>query len=124
MSSLKLLAPIYCLLVLLLLMAPSNASEGLWRAPYSIPGYPPVRIGENLDPRPPRGYEWSWVYRADNIWTKAGMIFYVEFKNRKPIFNYYLVSECPDGDTNEVYRQEVKSAIDKELISKFRILGV
>jgi hypothetical protein len=41
------------------------------------------------------------------------MIFYVEFKNRKPIFNYYLVSECPDGDTNEVYRQEVKSAIDK-----------
>jgi hypothetical protein len=52
------------------------------------------------------------VYRADNIWTEADMIFHVEFKERKPIFNYYLVSECPDGDTNEVYHQSVKSAID------------
>jgi hypothetical protein len=41
------------------------------------------------------------------------MHFYEEWKGRKPIFNYYLVSECPDEDTNEVYRQAVRLAIDK-----------
>jgi hypothetical protein len=110
MPSLKLLTSILCLLALLGAIVPSNASEGLWRTPYSIPGYPPVTT-VNLDPRPPQGSEWSWVSRAENIWTVALMGFTEEWKGRKPIFNYYLVSECPDEDTNEVYRQAVREAI-------------
>ena len=41
------------------------------------------------------------------------MRFYDEWKDKKPIFNYYLVSECPDEDTNEVYRQAVRLAVDE-----------
>ncbi|MFZ8857659.1 MAG: hypothetical protein ACO2O1_05395, partial [Candidatus Caldarchaeales archaeon] len=107
---------ILCLLILLVLLVPSNASEGPWRAPHSIPGYPPVTT-VNLDPRPPRGTEWSWVSRAENIETVTLMDFTEEWKGRKPVFNYYLVSECPD-DVNEVYRQAVRSAIEK--ITRYR----
>jgi len=121
MSSLKLLTPILCLLSLLAVLAPSNASEAPWRTIDSIPGYPP-RIG-NLDPRPPRGAEWSWLDRADKIWTEALMVFIEEYmgekyKGRKPIFNYYIVTECPDEDTIEVYRQELRISIDK--ITRYR----
>jgi hypothetical protein len=48
----------------------------------------------------------------------ALMGFTDEWKNRKPIFNYYLVSECPDEDTNEVYRREATRAIDR--ITRYR----
>jgi hypothetical protein len=41
-----------------------------------------------------------------------------EWKGRKPVFNYYLVSECPDEDTNEVYRQAVRFAIEE--LTKYR----
>jgi len=116
MSSLKLLGFILCLLILLVLLVPSNASEGPWRAPHSIPGYPPATT-VNLDPRPPRGTEWSWVSRAENIETVTLMDFTEEWKGRKPVFNYYLVGECPD-DVNEVYRQAVRSAIEK--ITRYR----
>ncbi len=111
MASLKLLTPAFCLLVLLSVVIPAHASEGLWRTSDSIPGYPPVR-GVSLDPRPPRGMEWSWVGRAGNIETVTLMFFDEEWKGRKPIFNYYLVSECPD-DVNEVYRKAVRDAIEK-----------
>ena len=99
MSSLKLLVLILCLLVLLVAVIPTYASEGLWRAPGSIPGYQPKNT---LDPRPPRGFEWNWLSRAENIWTEADMVFHMELKGKKPVFNYYFVSECPDEDTNEV----------------------
>jgi hypothetical protein len=112
MHSLKLLTPIFCLLALLVAIIPTHASEGLWRAPDSIPGYPPVG-GVNLDPRPPKGAEWSWVDRAEGIWTFTMMHYNNEWKGKKPIFNYYLVSKCPDEDTNEVYRWEVSYAISK-----------
>jgi hypothetical protein len=112
MHTLKLLTPIFCLLALLVAIIPAYASEGLWRTPDSIPGYPPVR-GENLDPRPPKGAEWSWVDRAENILTVARMNFFEDWKGKKPIFNYYLMSECPDEDTNEVYRETVREAIEK-----------
>jgi hypothetical protein len=112
MSSLKLLGSILCLLILLVLLVPSNASEGSWRAPHTIPGYPP-KTTVNLDPRPLKGTEWSWVDRAEGIRTAALMGFTEEWKGRMPIFNYYLVSECPDEDTNEVYRREVSRAIDR-----------
>ncbi len=92
------------------MLALSNASEVSWRIPDTIPGYPPRFT---LDPRPQRGAEWSWVSQAENIWTETSMHFYEEWKGRKPIFNYYLVSECPDEDTNEVYRQAVRLAIDE-----------
>jgi hypothetical protein len=46
------------------------------------------------------------------------MGFTEDWKGRKPIFNYYLMSECPDEDTNEVYRQAVRSAIEK--ITRYR----
>jgi hypothetical protein len=49
------------------------------------------------------------------------MLFFVlseDWKGRRPIFNYYLVSECPDEDTNEVYRQAVREAIEK--ITRYR----
>jgi hypothetical protein len=48
----------------------------------------------------------------------ALMGFTEDWKGRKPIFNYYLMSECPDEDTNEVYRQAVRSAIEK--ITRYR----
>jgi hypothetical protein len=71
-------------------MIPSNASEEKWRTPYSIPGYPPTEdVGVNLDPRPPRGAEWSWMRQAENILTVAGMEFSEDWRGRKPIFNYY-----------------------------------
>jgi hypothetical protein len=41
-----------------------------------------------------------------------------EWKGRKPVFNYYLASECPDEDTNEVYRQAVRLAIEE--LTKYR----
>ena len=109
------LIPALCLLLLLVTIIPSSASEEKWRPPYSIPGYPP-RF--SLDPRPPKGAEWSWIDRAEGIRTVALMGFTDEWKGRKPIFNYYLVSECPDEDTNEVYRREVSRAIDK--ITRYR----
>jgi len=112
MSSLKLLAPILCLLALLVAIIPTHASEGLWRAPDSIPGYPPVG-GVNLDPRPPKGAEWSWVDRAEGIWTHTMMRYIDEWKGKKPIFNYYFVSKCPDEDTNEVYRWHITRAINR-----------
>jgi len=121
MRSPKLLTPILCLLALLVATIPTYASEGLWRTPDSIPGYPPVGATANLDPRPPRGSEWSWVAKAENILTATDMLFFVlseDWKGRKPVFNYYLVSECPDEDTNEVYRQAVRSAIEK--ITRYR----
>jgi hypothetical protein len=110
MRSLKLLTPILCLLALLVAIIPTHASEGLWRAPDSIPGYPPVG-GVNLDPRPPKGAEWSWVDRAEGIWTHTMMRYIDEWKGKKPIFNYYIVSKCPDEDTNEVYRWHITRAI-------------
>jgi hypothetical protein len=121
MRSSKLLTPILCLLALLVATIPTYASEGLWRTPGSIPGYPPVGATANLDPRPPRGSEWNWVSRAENILTVTNMLFFVlseDWKGRKPIFNYYLVSECPDEDTNEVYRQAVRESIEK--ITRYR----
>jgi hypothetical protein len=116
MTPLKLLTPILCLLSLLAVLVPSNASEVPWRSPDSIPGYPP-RIG-NLDPRPPRGAEWSWLSRAEDIRTAALMVFIEEYKDRKPIFNYYIVTECPDEDTIEVYRQELKISI--YMVTRYR----
>jgi hypothetical protein len=113
----RLLIPALCLLVLLVTVIPSNASEEKWRAPYSIPGYPPT-IGVNLDPRPPRGAEWSWVDRAEGIRAAALMGFTDEWKGRKPIFNYYLANECPDEDTNEVYRNELRTAVNE--ITRYR----
>jgi hypothetical protein len=110
MPSLKLLIPALCLLALLVAMIPTHASENLWRTPDSILGYPP-RIG-NLDPRPPKGAEWSWVDRAEGIRTFTMMHYIDEWKGKKPIFNYYLISKCPDEDTNEVYRWEVNHAIN------------
>jgi hypothetical protein len=112
MPSLKPLTPALCLLVLLVAMIPTHASEGLWRTPDSIPGYPPV-IGENLDPRPPKGAEWSWVDRAEKIQTSTIMFFDDGWKGKKPIFNYYIVSGCPDEDTNEVYRWHITRAINR-----------
>jgi hypothetical protein len=112
MSSLKLLAPILCLLALLVAIIPTHASESLWRAPDSIPGYPPVG-GVNLDPRPPKGSEWSWVDRAEKIQTSTIMFFDDGWKGKKPIFNYYIVSGCPDEDTNEVYRWHITRAINR-----------
>jgi hypothetical protein len=46
------------------------------------------------------------------------MHFFKDWKGKKPIFNYYLVSECPDEDTNEVYREKVREAID--MITHYR----
>jgi hypothetical protein len=120
MPSLRMLTLAFCLLVLLVVVIPTYASESLWRTPDSIPGYPPV-TGKNLDPRPPKRTEWSWVGRAENILTATDMLFFVlseEWKGRKPVFNYYLVSECPDEDTNEVYRQAVRESIEK--ITRYR----
>jgi hypothetical protein len=113
----RLLIPALCLLVLLVTVIPSNASGEKWRAPYSIPGYPPT-VGVNLDPRPPRGAEWSWVDRAEGIRAAALMGFTDEWKGRKPIFNYYLANECPDEDTNEVYRNELRTAVNE--ITRYR----
>jgi hypothetical protein len=115
MSSLKLLVLIFCLLALLVVVIPTYASEVLWRAPGSIPGYPPK---DDLSPKPPRGSEWSWMDRAEGIWTVALMGFTEEWKGKKPTFNYYLVSRCPDEDTNEVYRREISRAIDR--ITQYR----
>jgi hypothetical protein len=115
MPSLKVLTAVSCLVVVLLVLIPSNASEVPWRTPDSIPGYPP---SFSFDPRPPRGAEWSWISRADKIFTVTIMFFHEEWKGRKPIFNYYLVSECPDEDTNEVYRQAVRLAIEE--LSRYR----
>jgi hypothetical protein len=112
MSSLKLLVPIFCLLALLVAIIPTYASESLRRAPDSIPGYPPVG-GVNLDPRPPKGAEWSWVDRAEKIQTSTIMFFDDGWKGKKPIFNYYIVSGCPDEDTNEVYRWHITRAINR-----------
>jgi len=111
----KLLTPILCFLSLLAVMVPSNASsnaaEAPWRTPDSIPGYPSEGL-RNLDPRPPRGAEWSWVDKAENIKTATLMFFHEKWRGRKPIFNYYIVSECPDEDTINVYRLELRSSID------------
>jgi len=41
------------------------------------------------------------------------MYFYEEWKGRKPIFNYYLVSQCQDEETNEIYRETIRDAIDR-----------
>jgi hypothetical protein len=46
------------------------------------------------------------------------MGFTEEWKGKKPTFNYYLVSRCPDEDTNEVYRREISRAIDR--ITQYR----
>jgi hypothetical protein len=40
------------------------------------------------------------------------------WKGRKPIFNYYLVTECPDEETIEVYRKSVIIAID--MVMRYR----
>jgi hypothetical protein len=110
MPSLKVLTAVSCLVVLLVVLVPSSASEVPWRTPDSIPGYPP---SFSFDPRPHRGAEWSWVGQAEKIWTETIMHYKEEWKGRKPIFNYYLVSECPDEDTNEVYRQAIRLAIEE-----------
>jgi hypothetical protein len=41
------------------------------------------------------------------------MYFYEGWKGRKPIFNYYIVSECPDKETNEIDRQAIREAINR-----------
>jgi hypothetical protein len=41
------------------------------------------------------------------------MYFYEGWKGRKPIFNYYVVSQCPDEETNEIDRQAIREAINK-----------
>jgi hypothetical protein len=102
-------------LTILLALAPSHASNGLWRTPDSVPGYQP---DVNLDPRPPQAVSKSWITRAEKIETAAIMHFFKDWKGKKPIFNYYLVSECPDEDTNEVYRKKVREAID--MITHYR----
>jgi hypothetical protein len=56
--------------------------------------------------------------RAEKIWTAALMVFIEEYKGRKPIFNYYIVTECPDEDTIEVYRQELKISI--YMVTRYR----
>jgi hypothetical protein len=40
------------------------------------------------------------------------MYFYEEWKGRKPIFNYYIVSQCRDEETNEIYRETIRKAIN------------
>jgi hypothetical protein len=40
------------------------------------------------------------------------------WKGKKPIFNYYLVTECPDEETIEVYRKSVIIAID--MVMRYR----
>jgi hypothetical protein len=40
------------------------------------------------------------------------MYFYEEWKGRKPIFNYYMVSQCQDEETNEIYRETIIKAIN------------
>jgi hypothetical protein len=108
MVSVKLLIPILCLLVLLVAIAPSGASQLPWRTIDSLPTYD---IGD-LDPRPPKGYEKEWLERSKHIWTAARMYFYEEWKGRKPIFNYYIVSQCRDEETNEIYRETIRKAIN------------
>ncbi|MFZ8856735.1 MAG: hypothetical protein ACO2O1_00605, partial [Candidatus Caldarchaeales archaeon] len=107
MASVKLLILVLCLLVLLLVMAPSGASQLPWRTFDSIPTYDLV----DEDPRPPKGYEREWLERSRHIWTEAYMYFYEEWKGRKPVLNYYLVSQCQDEETNEIYRETVRKAI-------------
>jgi hypothetical protein len=108
MASVKLLIPVLCLLVLLVTIAPSGASQLPWRMIDSLPTYD---IGD-LDPRPPKGYEQVWLERAKHIWTATHMYFYEEWKGRKPIFNYYIVSQCQDEETNEIYRETIRKAIN------------
>jgi hypothetical protein len=117
MPSLKLLTLVLCLLSLLVVLVPSNASGVPWRTPDSIPGYPSEDF-RRLDPRPPQGAEWSWVDVAENIKTATLMFFHERWKGRKPIFNYYIVTECPDADTIEVYRQELRISID--MVTRYR----
>jgi hypothetical protein len=39
-------------------------------------------------------------------------------KGTKPIFNYYIVTECPDEDTIEVYRQALRISIN--MVTRYR----
>jgi len=114
MSSIRSLISILCLLVLLVAVVPSSASQLPWRTIDSIPTY---NIGD-LDPRPPKGYEREWLERSKHIWTWTYMYFYEEWKGRKPIFNYYIVSQCEDKETNEIYREEIRIAIN--YITRYR----
>jgi hypothetical protein len=108
MSTIRFLIPILCLLVLLVAIALSSASQLPWRTIDSIPTY---NLG-SLDPRPPKGYEQEWLKRVNHIYTVAHMYFYEDWKGRKPIFNYYIVSQCPDEETNEIYRETIRRAIN------------
>jgi hypothetical protein len=108
MASVKLLIPVLCLLVLLVAIAPSGASQLPWRTIDSLPTYNLV----DEDPRPPKGYEKEWLERSKHIWTEAYMYFYEEWKGRKPVFNYYLVSQCQDEETNEIYRETIRKSIN------------
>jgi hypothetical protein len=72
----------------------------------------------DLDPRPPKGYEKKWLEQSRHIWTEAYMYFYEDWKGRKPVFNYYVVSQCQDEETNEIYRQMIRKAIDS--ITRYR----
>jgi hypothetical protein len=40
------------------------------------------------------------------------MYFYEEWKGRKPIFNYYIISQCQDEETNEIYRETIRKSIN------------
>ena len=52
------------------------------------------------------------------------MFFDMELKGKKPVFNYYLISECPDEDTNEVYRNEVRTAINRILYYRNKFVEI
>jgi hypothetical protein len=108
MPTIRFLIPILCLLVLLVAIALSSASQLPWRTIDSIHTY---NLG-SLDPRPPKGYEQEWLKRVNHIYTVAHMYFYEDWKGRKPVFNYYLISQCPDEETNEIYRQTIRKAIN------------
>jgi len=116
MASVKLQIPVLCLLVLLVAIAPSGASQVPWRTIDSVP-MTDYDLSD-LDPRPPKGYQKKWLEQSRHIWTEAYMYFYEDWKGRKPVFNYYVVSQCQDEETNEIYRQMIRKAIDS--ITRYR----
>jgi hypothetical protein len=119
MASVKLLIPVLCLLVLLVVIVPSGASQLPWRTIDSIPGYP---LGDGLDPRLPKGHEWEWLGWANQIYTATYMYFYEEWKGRKLIFNYYVVSQCQDEETNKIYRETIGKAINDIMRYRYKFV--
>lgn len=89
--------------ILIALVVHLSAGDSLWRSPSTLPGYPKL---------PEEGGEWKWLSYADKIFT-ASLMTYSDyyFKGKKPVFNYYIVSECKDEYVNRMYRAAIENAI-------------